>query len=181
MKLISDETKKAFIHTQKVSYGDIKVTETDVDIDGLLQAQLKADMESQPKPELPLLMDEVIKSHCHKISTASEGFEFTEEDGTLLGQYTFVDVKKLLETQRDADLKAIGTSVNWQEKPDKAGWWWVMWEDCTTAIREVEKQKDGRLTAYGDGNDYELNSPAYDSAKWLFIPKPTPPTAKKER
>lgn len=32
-------------------------------------------------------------------------------------------INRVAESQRDADLKALGTTGVWQDKPDRSGWW----------------------------------------------------------
>jgi hypothetical protein len=124
---------------------------------------LQSDLASQPKPELPLLTDAVIGKVFHD-NDVYRSMEFA--------------LREVAKTQRDADLRAIGTCKEslqvekWQEKPDRPGWW-VRWEFFGQIGGSIVR------TQQLNADDITYLSKRNINAKWLFIPEPKMPEGKK--
>ena len=59
-------------------------------------------------PELKVLSSEQLRSYPYKVSTALRD-AFTEKDGTLISPltYSFVDIEKVAQAQRDYDMEQL--------------------------------------------------------------------------
>jgi hypothetical protein len=77
--ILSPETQKQFIHTMKNSYGDITITEQDVDIDGLLKAQRTLDTK---------LLTGILKAEYDKTISARDK-EWIDAIEKCIGKETF--------------------------------------------------------------------------------------------
>lgn len=83
-----------------------------------------------------LLTSDEIKSHLHRISTAAEGYEFTPDDGTILGgnRIEFVTIKSLLQAQHDLTKKQY---EGWKSPDDVVRLLNQMANECKT-LREKQ-------------------------------------------
>ena len=77
--------------------------------------------------------------------------------------------------------EAAQSSQVWQDKPDKAGWYWVMWQDSAgkyilgTHPYRVWDSEKGFYVEHG----YHIDKYKTLKFKWLYIPEPELPKAQK--
>lgn len=65
----------------------------------------------------------------------------------------------------------------WQDKPDKEGWWWYWQCDedfCGTDIYYIHESVTGILVCDNFPLIDDLRSYSWEGIKWLYIPEPEP-------
>ncbi|OBW61081.1 MAG: hypothetical protein A9183_02965 [Dehalococcoides mccartyi] len=74
-------------------------------------------------------------------------------------------------------LELLETKPQWQDKPDKEGWWWYWQGDegfCGTDIYYIHESVTGILVCDNFPLIDDLRSYNWEGIKWLYIPEPEP-------
>lgn len=78
----------------------------------------------------------------------------------------------------DSILSLLPQGQGWQDKPDKAGWWWVSPHYNEPQMIDVIEYSDGRKLVHYDNHYVPVDyfcSAYLPGCKWLFIPEPPAP------